>query len=251
MRIIERGEGWVAVDKAPGWVVHRSGQERNAPALLQAVRDELGCRVHPLHRLDRGTSGIVLLACNPSSARLLSSQLERGCWQKGYMGLVRGWVRESRIIDCPLKDERGTWQEAWTSLEPGETFEVPRPCSKHATARYTLCRFATRSGRTHQIRRHCAHIRHPLLGDSRYGDLRQNRLFCEVTGLHRLMLHANFLAFPGREQEEPLAIHCPPDAKWNEAIAFLSRWPGQLYPLLSGQDGPATTDGIGDPIPSC
>jgi tRNA pseudouridine65 synthase len=238
MRIIESGDGWVAVDKASGWVVHRSGQERNAPALLQAVRDALGCRVYPLHRLDRGSSGIVLMASNPSSARLLSSQLERGCWQKGYIGLARGWVRETRIIDCPLKDDRGCWQEAWTSLEPSEHFELPHPCSRHATARLTLCSFSIRSGRTHQIRRHSAHIRHPLLGDSRYGDLRQNRLFREQTGLQRLMLHANFLAFPGQTAEW-VTIHCPPDENWNEAIAFLRRWRCQLSPLQGEEDAQA------------
>lgn len=143
--------------------------------------------------------------------------------EKNYLAVVRGWLHEEAVIDYPLKKEgKGVEQEAISAYKPLGHIEFPWPVAGFPTARYTLLRITPTTGRWHQIRRHLAHIRHPIIGDTGHGDGKHNRFFREHLNIHRLMLHASFLAFPEPETRQALSFSLQPDG------CFL-----QLFPTLS------------------
>jgi tRNA pseudouridine65 synthase len=188
----------VVVNKPSGLAVHR-GAARDRVFALQLVRDALGQRVYPVHRLDRATSGVLLLALDSGTARRLQQQFEAGTVEKRYLALVRGIPPESGVIDHPVpKDEDGPRAPAITEFRRLAVFE-----------RYALMEARPRTGRFHQIRRHFKHLSHPLIGDVRYGKGEHNRLFRERFGLYRLALHAVELAFDHPETGERMRIVAP------------------------------------------
>jgi tRNA pseudouridine65 synthase len=186
------------VGKPAGMAVHR-GWSRERIVVMTAVRDRLGRRVFPVHRLDRATSGVLLLALDPGTARGLQEQLAGGLMRKLYLALVRGITPEEGVIDHPIpRSPGGPRVPAVTAYRRLATFE-----------RYSLLEVAPQTGRLHQIRRHLKHISHPLIGDVRYGKGEHNRLFRERFGLHRLALHALELGFAHPEDGRPLRLVAP------------------------------------------
>jgi tRNA pseudouridine65 synthase len=178
--------------------VHR-GWSRERIVAMTAVRDRLGRRVFPVHRLDRATSGVLLLALDPGTARGLQEQLAGGSMRKLYLALVRGITPEEGVIDHPVpRSPEGPRVPAVTAYRRLATFE-----------RYSLLEVAPQTGRLHQIRRHLKHISHPLIGDVRYGKGEHNRLFRERFGLHRLALHALELGFAHPVDGRPLRLVAP------------------------------------------
>ncbi|MEE9384802.1 MAG: pseudouridine synthase [Nannocystaceae bacterium] len=176
----------VAALKPSGLLVHR-GWAQDTTAALQLVRDAIGQRVHPLHRLDRGTSGVLLFARDRDTARTLSSSFQLGHMEKNYLALVRGRISSAGRIDYPIpRRDGGPRVDASTSY---------RPVAQSPVDRCTLVDVRPHTGRLHQIRRHLRHLTHPLIGDVRYGDGRINRRYRENCNLHRLALHAWRLAF--------------------------------------------------------
>jgi tRNA pseudouridine65 synthase len=188
----------LAVDKPTGLAVHR-GAARDRTVALQLVRDRAGRHVHAVHRLDRATSGVLLFALDPATARRLQDQFEAGAVAKRYLALVRGIPPESGVIDHPIpRDVDGPRVPALTEFRCLATFE-----------RYALVEARPRTGRRHQIRRHFKHLSHPLIGDVRYGKGEHNRLFRDRFSLHRLALHAIELAFDHPETGEAVRIVAP------------------------------------------
>lgn len=196
--VLYRDDLLVVVGKPSGMAVHR-GLSREKVVVLQTLRDALRRRVYPVHRLDRATSGALLLALDPGTARRLQEQFEAGTVGKRYLALVRGIPREEGVIDHPVpRGPGGARVPAVTEFRRLATFE-----------RYALVEALPRTGRFHQIRRHFKHLSHPLIGDVRYGKGEHNRLFRERFGLHRLALHALELAFEHPGTGEPLRITAP------------------------------------------
>jgi tRNA pseudouridine65 synthase len=196
--LLFRDDLLVVVGKPSGLAVHR-GLSREKVVVLQTLRDLLGRRVYPVHRLDRATSGALLLALDAGTARRLQEQFESGGVEKRYLALVRGIPPEEGVIDHPVpRGPGGARVDAVTEFRRLATFE-----------RYALVEARPRTGRFHQIRRHFKHLSHPLIGDVRYGKGEHNRLFRERFGLHRLALHALELAFEHPETGEPLRIVAP------------------------------------------
>lgn len=185
----------IAVAKPSGLPVHR-GASRERIVALTLARDQVGRHLYPVHRLDRGTSGVLLFALDRQAARRLQEQLEAGTVRKRYLALVRGITPEEGVIDHPIpRDEDGPRVPAVTEYRRLGTFE-----------RYSLVEAVPRTGRRHQIRRHLKHVSHPLIGDVRYGKGEHNRLFRERFGLCRLALHALEIAFAHPEDGRPLCI---------------------------------------------
>jgi tRNA pseudouridine65 synthase len=182
--LLHRDDHLVVVNKPSGLAVHR-GMSRERIVVLQLVRNLVGRHVYPVHRLDRATSGALLLALSPGTARLLQEQWESGGVEKRYLALVRGIPPEEGVIDSPVpRSPHGPRVPAVTEFRRLAVFE-----------RYALMEARPLTGRLHQIRRHFKHISHPLIGDVRYGKGEHNRLFRERFGLHRLALHAVSLEF--------------------------------------------------------
>jgi tRNA pseudouridine65 synthase len=184
LTVLHQDDLLVAVDKPSGMAVHRGwSQERHV--VLTVLRDQLGRHLYPVHRLDRGTSGALVLALDSATARDLQRRFEAGEVRKRYLALVRGIPPEEGVVDSPVpRAPGGPRVPAVTEFRRLGIFE-----------RYALLEVVPRTGRLHQIRRHLKHISHPVIGDVRYGKGEHNRLFRERFGLHRL-LHALELGFP-------------------------------------------------------
>lgn len=196
--MLYRDEVLLVVNKPSGMAVHRGWSREREPA-LQRARDLAGRHVHPVHRLDRSTSGALTFAFDPEITRRMQERFESGEVIKRYLALVRGIAPESGVIDHPIpRAPDGPRVPAVTEVRRLATFE-----------RYSLVEAIPRTGRLHQIRRHFKHISHPIIGDVRYGKGEHNRLFRERFGLHRLALHALELKFDHPMTGERLRIVAP------------------------------------------
>lgn len=203
------------VNKPSGLLVHKSKIDQFATEfLLQKVRDQIGQHVYLVHRLDKPTSGLIALALDPHSAKLLSEQFQARQVYKEYQAIVRGYVND-QVIDYALKEQHDKMtdsladaskqaQSAVTHLSTLATGEVPLPLGRYQSARYSLVKLIPKTGRKHQLRRHMAHIRHPIVGDTTHGDGKQNAFAREHLNLHRLALMATRLRFSHPETGEPI-----------------------------------------------
>ena len=232
LRLLYQDEYLVAIDKPAGLLVHRSWLDRHETQFaMQMTRDLIGQHVYPVHRLDRPTSGVLLFALDPQTARILSDDFAQHRIQKEYLALVRGWTPEQLFIDYPLKEELDKIadkfatadkpaQEAQTQLQRLQTVELPYAVSaKHPTSRYSLVRLMPHTGRKHQLRRHMAHIFHPIVGDTKHGDGRHNRFFRQQYDCQRLMLCNLSLTIQHPQSQSPLRIQTELDAQWQQLFA--------------------------------
>ena len=222
----------VVVDKPSGLLVHRSPIDRHETRFaLQLVRDQLGRRVYPVHRLDKGTSGALVLALDPEAATHLSQAFAARRVHKTYVALVRGWPATSGNIDRALaavEDDRGgpgsgEPRDAATTFRRLATYELPVRVDRYPSSRYALLELSPLTGRRHQLRRHLAGASHPIVGDSTYGKGRHNRLFAERFGVHRLLLACTRLEFestPGRT--EMLRVEAPLAAEFADVVGALA-----------------------------
>jgi tRNA pseudouridine65 synthase len=239
LEIIYQDEWLVAVNKPSGWLVHRSWLDRHETVfVMQTVRDQIGKHVFTVHRLDRPTSGVLLMALSSEVAHLLSQQFENHQIQKRYHAVTRGWLEDEAVLDYPLveeldkiADKKATQnkepQPAVTHYRGMATVEMPVPVGRYPTARYSLVELEPKTGRKHQLRRHMSHLRHPMIGDSKHGDLRQNRGAAEHFGCERLMLHASQLSLNHPVTGEPLCIRASLDDTWMQMMSQFG-WRGLL-----------------------
>ena len=214
-----RDQWLLAVHKPAGLLVHRSPIDKHETefALQYARALNGGEHVYPVHRLDRPTSGVLLFARDPETARLVGQAMMAGEVEKTYLAMVRGWAPESGVIDHPLKDEpedrrlRVTEQpmrEALTHFRRLATTEIPVAIERYPTSRYSLVELYPKTGRKHQLRRHMKHINHPIIGDANHGRGRHNRYFAERFGEGRLMLAATRLSLSHPISGEELILVC-------------------------------------------
>lgn len=234
-----RDEYLIAVNKPAGLLVHRSEIDRHETRFaIQLVRDQIGQRVFPVHRLDKPTSGVLLFALNADVARRMMELFMGDAVSKRYLAVVRGYSDEQGVIDYPLKEELDKMsdsrarqdkpaQAAVTEYRRLATVELPHPVGRYATARYSLLRVTPRTGRKHQIRRHMKHIFHPIVGDTTHGDGRQNRFFREHFHCQRLLLAATELTLSHPITNEPLSIKAPLEDDYQQIIDQLG-WSGAV-----------------------
>lgn len=197
LQILHRGADLVVVDKPAGLLTHRTELAPDRDVAMTRVRDALGTWVWPVHRLDRGTSGVLVFALSEARARALRSEFDRGSIEKIYVAIARGTSPEHVIVDHPVPRSEGA------ERVPAVT-ELRR---LYAGAYFSVVEARPRTGRFHQIRRHLSHIRHPLACDSNYGTGWFNRKIRAETGLARLALHAASITLP--TAEGPLTVVAP------------------------------------------
>lgn len=231
--ILYRDYDLIAINKPTGLLVHRSEIDRHETRFaIQLVRDQIGQRVYPVHRLDKPTSGVLLFALSPEIARRMMEQFIGDVVQKRYLAVVRGYTDEAAVIDYPLKEELDKMtdsraqqdkaaQPAVTEYHRLATAELPYPVGRYATARYSLLRITPRTGRKHQIRRHMKHIFHPIVGDTTHGDGKQNEFFRDHFNCHRLLLASTELEITHPTTHQPLLIQAPLDAEYQRIIDTL------------------------------
>lgn len=238
LKIIYQDEWLVAIDKPAGLLVHRSWLDRHETRFaMQMTRDQIGQHVFPVHRLDRPTSGILLFALDPETARAMSERFMRHEVSKTYHAIVRGWAPAALNIDYPLKeeldkiadayaDEDKPAQAAETELRGLERFELPFAVSpRHPSSRYSLVELQPKTGRKHQLRRHMAHIFHPIVGDTRHGDGRHNRFFREQLDCYRLLLMHKTLHFEHPVTKAAIQLAITDDEHWTRTLEQLRQYP--------------------------
>lgn len=208
--ILYQDDDLVAIHKPSGVFVHPTDLDRTAWSCMPILRDQLGQWVYPVHRLDRGTSGVVLFALSSEMANEMMVQFEGREVQKAYLALVRGYLAESGMIDHAYVPPDGTDRvEALTKFECLGQVELPFAVGRYQTARYSLMKASPLTGRQHQIRKHCAHINHPIVGDHNYGDGKHNRFFKKQFDVARLMLMATHLSFLQPRTSERVTVFAP------------------------------------------
>ncbi len=231
-------EHLAVVDKPAGLAVHDSRLARGETEfLVDRLRARFGRRVHPAHRLDRATSGCLLVAFDGATAAALGRQLMSRTVDKHYLAVCRGWPAEEFTIDHPLDGGPGRKERksALTRFARLATIELDMPSEGFPTSRYALLRVMPETGRFRQIRRHLKHASHHLIGDTSHGDGRHNRNF-RMLGIHRMLLHAWRLQFDHPHDGRALTITAPPDAELGKALRLFG---------MESEDRSITADGAG------
>jgi len=238
LEIIYRDEHLIAIHKPAHLLVHRSEIDRHETRFaIQLLRDQIGQKVWPVHRLDRGTSGVLLFALDPASLAQASQIFEREEVFKQYLAVVRGWPAERGTIDYPLSrqyddherqpDTIGPPQEAITRFERLATAELPFQVDRYPSSRYALLRLFPETGRRHQIRRHLKHIAHPIIGDSTHGKGIHNRFFAAHFGCQRMLLLCESLQLKHPLTGLPLRLNTRPDEDFSKLLQTLG-WSAAL-----------------------
>lgn len=216
------------VVKPAGLMVHDSALARGETDFAaDRLRAQFGKPVFLVHRLDRATSGCLLLAFDRDTASALGKALMAGQVEKHYLAVCRGWPAQAEFtVDHPLDGGPGkpTKKAAVTRFERLATAELDLPSSGFATSRYALLRAQPQSGRFRQIRRHLKHVSHHLVGDTSHGDGRHNRNF-RMLGIHRMLLHAKHLRFKHPYSGEHVEVVAPLDSSFARALGLFDPAP--------------------------
>jgi len=218
LEILYQDDDIVAVNKPANLAVHRSKFVGPDDAfLIDLLREQVEGRLHLAHRLDRATSGVLLVARSPEVAGQLGEQFMGRSVRKRYLAVVRGWPEpEEGTVDYPLPGSRDTGprRDASTDYRRLATVEVDIPLGRYEKQRYALAAAEPRTGRFRQIRKHFAHIHHPIVGDSQHGRGDHNRLFKQHFASHRLLLHATALSFTHPVDGRPVTLQAGLDETW-------------------------------------
>jgi RluA family pseudouridine synthase len=216
-------KGWLVVDKPEGMTVHNAaGQDlctlissglQKEMAILQRLDMDPAFGINPVHRLDKDTSGVILLAANRESFRFFSNQFESRQVTKRYIAIVHGRMEKPDEIDS-----WGTWDwplsEAAGGRQNPEGTGTKKACKTRYrileySAHYTMVEIELLTGRTHQIRRHAKLSGHPVVGDGRYGSTRAINYLKQKYAFNRLALHARSLTLQLPDGKAPETIQTP------------------------------------------
>jgi len=223
LEIIYQDDYLVAINKPHGLLVHQSPIARDADEFaIQLLRDQIGKKVFPVHRIDRKTSGVLLFALNKDINKSLTEQLTLKTVDKKYWAIVRGYAPDTLSIDYALYKDNGVLQDAQTDIITLARAEIAVPSGKHATSRYTFLEAHPHTGRMHQIRKHLAHILHPIIGDRPHGCNKQNKIWLEQFNMNTMMLHARSLTFTHPVTEKSITLTATPHSEFIRVSNLLS-----------------------------
>lgn len=195
--IIFKDEHVAVVNKPNKLLVHRSRESQDRMFALQILRNQIDTKVYPAHRLDRGTSGALLFSLNPEIDKIIKKQFHNHETKKTYHVIVRGFLEnKSGTIDIPLINPTSkNLQEAITHYKVIAEKQLDVAVPDYVTSRFSLVEVDLETGRTHQIRRHFAKLRHYVIGDKRHGDTKYNKMVRMNFDLDYMFLHASHLEF--------------------------------------------------------
>ena len=214
--MIYRDDRVLVVNKPAGIHVHPSEFDRDEPSVTQAVEAQLGLKPYPVHRLDRPTSGVLVFALDREAASFLGAAFRDRAVEKVYQAVVRGWMPAAHAtFDVQLDVKLPEKTDAETEFSPLEHWEAPWPRRGFPTFRFSLVEARPVTGRRHQIRQHCDDLRHPILGDTVWGDTGMNGWLAGVFsstgrrwgGLH---LWCRQLVVPHPDDGRPLSLGAQP-----------------------------------------
>ncbi|MDD3723736.1 MAG: pseudouridine synthase [Lutibacter sp.] len=188
----------IIVNKPNNVLIHNSYYARNIKeeTLLDLLFTQFGYHLYPVHRLDRKTSGVLMLAKHKENVAVFQELFNANQIQKTYLGIVRGFVDLALVIGSPVKNpDTKIYKDAETFCEPIYTKLLDIPVIPYENSRYSLVRLTPVTGRMHQLRIHMNKISHPIVGDYKYGDRFHNRMFELEFDCENLFLHAHSLHF--------------------------------------------------------
>ncbi|MES2266189.1 MAG: pseudouridine synthase [Bacteroidota bacterium] len=207
LEILYQDDNLIAINKPHGLLVHRSSIAADAEEFaLQMLRDQIGKKVNPAHRIDRKTGGVLLFAFDKPTEIAMQQAFMENRVKKNYLAVLRGYTPDAEVIDYPLRKENGTLQEALTKYITLQRAELDVPFGSHPTSRYSLIEASPETGRMHQLRKHFAHIFHPIIGDRTHGCNKQNKFFKEMWEMETMLLHASQLTFSHPVMGEEITI---------------------------------------------
>ncbi len=223
IEVIYRDEYIAVVNKPAGLMAHSSALARGEDDFLHdRLREQFGCKIYLIHRLDRATSGCLLIAFDNPSASILGKQFMTRDVEKNYLAICRGWPDEAFTVDYDLDGGPGKPEKkpAITEFKRLACAEIAVASAHHESSRYALMQCTPYTGRFRQIRRHLKHVFHHLIGDTSHGDGRHNRTF-RMMGVHRMLLHAFRLQFDHPKTGERLEITAGLDNEFKKALLLL------------------------------
>jgi len=219
IEIIHEDDSILAVNKPNNILVYASYFARNIKDddLVTLLKKQTELDLYPIHRLDRKTSGILLLAKEKEFVKDYQQQFENNKVQKHYYAVVRGHCPPSGVIDTPTKNaETGMYKEALTEYQTLEIIELDIPVNPYEKSRYSLVKFTPKTGRMHQLRIHANKISHPIVGDYQYGDRFHNRMFQHEFNWNNMFLHASELTIKQPNSGEQLVLKSSFPADWDK-----------------------------------
>ena len=216
IEIVYEDKYLIVVNKPNNVLIHESHYARNIreTTLLEFLEQQLGYPVYPAHRLDRKTSGIILLLKQKENVSQFQELFTSNQIQKTYYAIVRGFSPASGTIDSPVKnDDTGIYKDALTNYQSITNIELNIPVHPYDKSRYSLVQLTPKTGRMHQLRKHLSKISHPIVGDYKYGDRFHNRMFETEFSCIYMFLHAFQLEFihPITNEKLQLTANFPSD----------------------------------------
>ena len=219
--IIYQDDRLIAINKPNNVLVHHSHYSRNIreDSLLQILKKQTGEAYYPVHRLDRKTSGIMILCKNTKDIPEFQKLIEQNLMKKVYWAIARGYADDQGIINTPVKHpETDVYKEAESHYKTLDKVELDIPVGKYLSSRYSWLELTPKTGRIHQLRIHLNKISHPIVGDHKYGDRFHNKKFVENWNLDQLFLHARSLSFTHPFSGQQLLIEAPVPKCWEQAF---------------------------------
>jgi RluA family pseudouridine synthase len=197
--ILYEDEYYIVVDKPAPMLTHPTQENKKEKVnLLFRLRDQIGIKLYPIHRLDRPTSGVVIFAKIPKAVTLIKEIWSTDLVKKEYIALVKGVIQRGGKFEFPLKNENKNVQHAITNYNPIKVYNE-----------VTLVDVEIRTGRRHQIRRHFGRRMQHVVGDRRYGKKIHNNFYLDNFGLDRLFLHAHRLTFEHPYLLKKIIVNAP------------------------------------------
>ena len=223
--LLYEDEAIIIANKPANLLIHHSYYARNIreQTLLQLLKEQQGQDFYPIHRLDRKTSGLMVLAKQKNSIAEFQHLFEYQGITKHYVAIVRGHVNEKLHITSPVKlPENKVYKDAETQCIPLDTGTLPIAVGPYEESRYSLVLLIPKTGRIHQLRIHMNKVSRPIIGDTKYGDRFHNRMFEKQFGCGDLLLHAQALRFV-----HPLT---------SKLIELQTKMPPRWQPILDALD---------------
>lgn len=218
VRVLYEDSFCILVNKPNNVLVHHAHHSRNKlheESLLQLIENQGLGKLYPIHRLDRKTSGIILLAKKKEFVAKFQSLFTDKNIQKTYYAIVRGFTPDKLIIDSPVKGrDADAYKEAETHLKCLESKELNIAVKPYPSSRYSLVELQPKTGRLHQLRIHMNKISHPIIGDPKYGDKNHNLMFEQTLAVPQLLLHAGKLQFTHPFTQEKITCSAKFPEEW-------------------------------------
>ena len=222
--IIYQDDCLVAINKPHGLLVHQSPIARDAEEFaLQLLRDQIGQTVYPAHRLDRKTSGVLVFSLDKPTDRLMQQKFQNKEINKKYLALLRGFSPDEMTIDYALKRDDGIVQDAITHFKTLKRFELEIPFGKYSSSRYSFVEANPETGRMHQLRKHFAHIFHPIIGDRPHGCNKQNKFWLENFQMNKMLLHASEISFVHPQTNKNIEIKAEISDEFERVLQIMNQ----------------------------